>query len=268
MKRFSLLLLSGLLLACLFECGKGMEKRRLHARNIKEGFHYLRISVPREKKYNHVAELCVDSGGTPCSWRVSPRKESAGDLDLYIKVFPGGYVLRERDGESKLNWKNSRWRPAEGTVEFGGLVMKGTTRKGAEPAPDFRKLAHGEIGLIVHPFLWTEETPPSTDFLVDMLRKESGWFRATINNAAPAARGEAADGAPKSAALFNHDRLPETIAKYAPLWLFADGVAAGRNQQLYTNFLSTPADRRTARHFLGWAAPGKKQPDPVFAEEH
>ena len=105
-------------------------------------------------------------------------------------------------------------------MEFGGFVMKGTPRKGAEPDPDFPKPAHGEIGLIVHPFLWAEDTPPPTDFLVGMLRREFGWFRATINNAAPAARGKGADGAPKSAALFNHDRLPKTIAKYAPAMAF------------------------------------------------
>ena len=73
-------------------------------------------------------------------------------------------------------------------------------------------------------------------------------------------RGETMAGA-----LFNIDRLPERIARYAPLWFFADSVVTGQRWLLYAKFLSTPGDRRDGWHFLGWAAPRRK---PLAAWEY
>jgi len=67
---------------------------------------------------------------------------------------------------------------------------------------------------------------------------------------------------PVSSGLFNVDGLPERIAQYAPLWFFADNVVTGQRWLLYAKFLSTPGGRRDGWHFLGWAAPRRKQLGP------
>lgn len=85
------------------------------------------------------------------------------------------------------------------------------------------------------------------------LRKD---FRKAYSKKADA-RGEAV-----SSALFNVGGLPEKIARYAPLWFFADSVVTGQNWLLYVNFLSTPVDRRDGWHFLGWAAPRRNRLGP------
>ena len=65
-----------------------------------------------------------------------------------------------------------------------------------------------------------------------------------------------------SSGLFNVDGLPERIARYAPLWFFADSVVTGQKWLLYAKFLSTPGDRSFGWHFLGWAAPRRKHLGP------
>ena len=69
-------------------------------------------------------------------------------------------------------------------------------------------------------------------------------------------------GETASSGLFNVDGLPERIARYAPLWFFADSVVTGQKWLLYAKFLSTPGDRSFGWHFLGWAAPRRKHLGP------
>ena len=71
-----------------------------------------------------------------------------------------------------------------------------------------------------------------------------------------------ARGGMMSGSLFNVDKLPEQFAQYAPLWFFADSVVTGQSWLLYAKFLSTPGDRSFGWHFLGWAAPQRKQLGP------
>ena len=82
------------------------------------------------------------------------------------------------------------------------------------------------------------------------------FFRKAYREKADARRETVSSG------LFNVDGLPERIARYAPLWFFADNVVTGQKWLLYAKFLSTPGDRRDGWHFLGWAAPRRKRLGP------
>jgi len=141
-------------------------EKDFHQQRLAEGFHLVKVSVPPDKKYNHIALIAVHEDGRvePCAALHSKQVAMFGDLLLYLKSHPVGFELYMSDSCRISNGNKpykyiKNYASAKGEVEFGGFVMKATTSGDKKINPDFKKLFPGEIGFIVHPFL-SESNPP------------------------------------------------------------------------------------------------------------
>ena len=139
--------------------------RRTPIDHTAEGFKKIIVSIPRERQYNHLALIAVDSSGNiyRCASTDIKNTRWSGDIVCQIKLTPDGFTL-DLNNFCKIkafNYRNLKnFRLTQDCVQYGEFFLKGTTiNNAAAITPDFQTLAACETGFTIVPVLWLESTP-------------------------------------------------------------------------------------------------------------
>ena len=160
--------------------------KKFHNERIAEGFRKITVTLPPGEKYNHIALLSIDDSGKIVSTATSHYRKLkfSGNIDLYLKWKPDGFVLYQKNypdkemkkppvmtlsrEDNKLMW-NSKLTYSSKIMNFSicsrnpgnGFLIKAAS--GNKPVNnDFERLAAGEQGWLILPLNWhsASENPP------------------------------------------------------------------------------------------------------------